>query len=107
MWALELSDFETKLKEAMRPGVREIMNKKNIALIKRLVDRFGFKDEFLVRDLISGFKIIGGIGSLRGVSCAAARTFSGHGRFDERRKVVAAGSHGAPPGHGRVEARVL
>ena len=58
-WAVELEPKEREIKASMHPAVRVIMEKQRIALIKRLVNHFGFKDDFLVKDLVAGFKLVG------------------------------------------------
>ena len=53
-WELDLRGAEEAIKSNMHPKVRAVMQGKKITVIKRLMEHIGFKDSFLIRDLVSG-----------------------------------------------------
>ena len=58
-WSGKLNDQGQAITDRVSPDVMIGMEKKRIALIRRLIGDFGQKDEQLVKDLACGFKAVG------------------------------------------------
>ena len=62
-WATNLRHMDIGIKTDMEPGVRKVMEGNHIASVGKLVEEVGFDDQYLVRDLVAGMKVVGPLGT--------------------------------------------
>ena len=58
-WASDLESDEKLLHDNMEPGIRTILKGKRLKLLEKIAISFGWKDERIIKDIVTGFRLVG------------------------------------------------
>lgn len=59
--ATELEAEDNKLKSELQPEIRHITKTKRIALMRWIIEEYGYGDKELANDILKGFSLVGGV----------------------------------------------